>query len=392
MFNDMRHAATGPPFWLVFSPRSGYQTIVESLCSRVLRSGLFSFLAIVAAGSALTVGRSAPLNDNFANAILVTGSTNSLTGSNIGATAEAGESAHAGNPATNSVWWSWTAPFTGSVLVSTFGSSFDTELGIYTGSSVPNLSLVASDDDSGYTNSSKVIFHAYAGEAYRIAVDGFQGATGIIHLAIRPAGVPAPAWEFTDVYGNPLRSADLTNKVLLIDFWETICTGCIDELPHLIRLQDKFKDAGFQLIGLYANSGTQEDVRNFMQENGINYRIAESTPQIEADLGGLLGYPTKYLVDRDFKVVAQIGFTGNLAYYEKLIGPLLRSPMAVRLQAIWDAGTLRLTWPGVESGYVVEATDNLSSTNWATVQAISGQSSLSLSPEAGGRFYRLRKQ
>ena len=365
---------------------------MESLFSGWSRVGGSLFLWLVAAGPVITLGATAPLNDNFANSIVITGSSNSLTASNIGATAENGEPSHAGNPATNSVWWSWTAPFTGSVLVSTFASSFDTELGIYMGSSLANLALVASDDDSGFTNTSKIIFRAYAGETYRLAVDGFQGATGIIHLAITPVGKPAPTWAFMDVYGNLLSSVDLTNKVLLIDFWETTCVGCIEEMPYLIQLQSKFNDVGFQLVGLYANSGTPAEVQAFIQDNGINYRIAESNSEIEANFGGLLGYPTKYLVDRDFKVVARIGVTGNLAYYERLVGPLLRNPTAIRLQARWDAGALQLAWPGVDSGYVVESTDNLSSTNWVTVVAINGQSTLSLPFDTGARYYRLRKQ
>ena len=159
----------------------------------------------------------------------------------------------------------------------------------------------------------------------------------------------------------------------------------------MIQLQDKFKNAGFQLVGLYANSGSPDEVRTFMQDNGMNYRIAESTLQIETDLGGLFGYPTKYLIDREFNVVAHIGRTGDLAYYENLIGPLVRSRSGFRLEARWDAGALQLSWPGVESGYIVEATDNLSSTNWATVQVINGQTSLSVPPQTGGRFFRLRK-
>ena len=363
---------------------------MQSRGSRWFSAGLSLAVSLLAVGHVQT-GQSAPPNDNLANAIVITGSTNLTIASNAGATAEAGEPSHAGNPATNSVWWSWTAPSTGSFLVSTFNSSFDTELGIYTGSSLANLLPVASDDDSGFTNTSKVVFRAYTGETYRIAVDGFQGATGIVYLAISPVGTPAPTWDLIDVYGNPLRTADLTNKVLLIDFWETICTGCIEEMPHLIQLQEKFKNSGFQLVGLYANSGSPADVRDFILANGINYRIGESTTQIEDDLGGLIGYPTKFLVDREFKVVGKIGRTGDLAYYENLIGPLVRSRAGFRLEARWDAGVMQLSWPGVESGYVVEATDGLSSTNWATVQVISGQTSLTVPPQANSRFFRLRK-
>jgi hypothetical protein len=122
------------------------------------------------------------VNDMFANAITISGSSGQTTGSNVGATKESGEPSHAGNPGGASVWWKWTAPSNGQMTINTFGSSFDTLLGVYTGSSVGSLTLVASDDDGGDGTQSLVTFNAVSGTTYRIAVDGYSGATGNIIL------------------------------------------------------------------------------------------------------------------------------------------------------------------------------------------------------------------
>ena len=91
----------------------------------------------------------------------------------------------AGNSGGKSVWWTWTAPSSGSVQIDTIGSSFDTILGVYTGSSVSSLTTVASDDDSGGNYTSKVTFNAVAGTVYQIAVDGVQrGGSGNITLHV----------------------------------------------------------------------------------------------------------------------------------------------------------------------------------------------------------------
>jgi hypothetical protein len=122
-------------------------------------------------------------NDNFANSIHLSGTTVSTTGSNVGFTGETGEPNHAGvsNPL-NSAWWSWTAPSSGQVTLNTFGSNFDTTLGVYTGSAVNNLTALASNDDSGGTVQSQVTFNATAGTTYQIAVDGYSSSTGNIDL------------------------------------------------------------------------------------------------------------------------------------------------------------------------------------------------------------------
>jgi hypothetical protein len=124
-----------------------------------------------------------PPNDDFADSLElptgVVGVSGSRTGSNRSATKEAGElphaySAGAWNPGGKSVWWHWTAPYTGWVAFDTFGSDFDTMLGVYTGSAVHELTMVASNDDAPGSFQSRAIFPVRTGVTYRIAVDGYR--------------------------------------------------------------------------------------------------------------------------------------------------------------------------------------------------------------------------
>ena len=128
-------------------------------------------------------GSTAPANDNFASAQALTGSSATVNGTNNGATKETGEPNHAAKAGGKSVWYRWTPQSNGTVEVNTAGSSFDTLLAVYTGGAVNSLTPVASNDDdpSGGTRS-KVSFAATAGTTYRIAVDGYNAATGSIAL------------------------------------------------------------------------------------------------------------------------------------------------------------------------------------------------------------------
>src|SRR5436309_13842993 len=96
-------------------------------------------------------------SERFWRRFMITGAgTVAATGSNVGATSEAAEPFDiigAGN-GTPSVWWTWkaTCSFTvapSSPFISTSGSSFDTVLGVFTGSSLASLLPFAADDDSG---------------------------------------------------------------------------------------------------------------------------------------------------------------------------------------------------------------------------------------------------
>jgi len=125
-----------------------------------------------------------PANDDLASATILSGASVSVIGDNIGATKEAGEPDHAGNGGGASVWWSWTATADGVVRIDTSGSSFDTMLGVYTGTTVGSLLLVAQDDNGGADLTSRVTFNAISGRTYRIAVDGYRGETGNITLKL----------------------------------------------------------------------------------------------------------------------------------------------------------------------------------------------------------------
>ena len=82
--------------------------------------------------------RVGPANDFFADATQINGASARLSGSTVGATKQAGEPDHAGNPGGSSIWWTWTAPSTGTVSINTTGSRFDTLLAVYSGASSPS--------------------------------------------------------------------------------------------------------------------------------------------------------------------------------------------------------------------------------------------------------------
>lgn len=117
-------------------------------------------------------------NDLFVNRFSIAGQTNSVVGDNTTALKESGEPDHAGNAGGQSLWWSWVAPDSAPVRIGTLGSSFDTVLGVYRGSAVNALTLVAEDHRRGGAGQSTVTFEAVEGVEYQIAVDGFNDGTG----------------------------------------------------------------------------------------------------------------------------------------------------------------------------------------------------------------------
>ena len=56
------------------------------------------------------------------------------------------------------------------------------------------------------------------------------------------SGMKAPVCEFNDIDGKTHRSSDFEGKVLYIDFWATWCGPCKQEIPHMAKLYDHYKN------------------------------------------------------------------------------------------------------------------------------------------------------
>ncbi|MEM9035476.1 MAG: S8 family serine peptidase [Actinomycetota bacterium] len=107
-------------------------------------------------------------NDDASTAFVLDGVFGQIEGSTFGAGAEPGEAAHAGAPAATSVWFSFVAPSTGMLRLSTAGSSIDPRLAVY--DATTSLS-VAGGRATSEAGTAVVELVVERGRTYRIALD-----------------------------------------------------------------------------------------------------------------------------------------------------------------------------------------------------------------------------
>src|SRR5688500_2133067 len=168
----------------------------RQLINRILRNvdPIAGLAGKVQTGGRLNLDRalrstdSRPFNDDFATRARVSGSNLSIRTVNTGATTET-EPSIAGAAVTSSLWWEWIAPRSGIVRVSTDGSTYDTVVGIFTGSALNALTSVASNDNTADKLTARLEFTAQAGTTYQIAVAGKGGGNGLTLLDL--GAIPA---------------------------------------------------------------------------------------------------------------------------------------------------------------------------------------------------------
>ena len=115
------------------------------------------------------------------------------------------------------------------------------------------------------------------------------------------------SFETTDLEGNRVTSEELfsANKITLINFWQTFCEACIDEMPELDRLNREYGDKGFAVIGCVADVGNDE--KKLETAKKISSPYSYRTILLSADLYEALplhSTPTSYLLDSEGTVLA----------------------------------------------------------------------------------------
>jgi len=121
------------------------------------------------------------------------------------------------------------------------------------------------------------------------------------------AGKPAPDLKLKDLDGKDVSLSDLKGKVVFVNFWATWCGPCQDEIPMLIDMQNKYAAKGFTVVGIAMDDEGKSIVAPFVAKelydvNGqklhINYPILIGSDEAANKFGGIMGYPTSFLLSR----------------------------------------------------------------------------------------------
>lgn len=113
---------------------------------------------------------------------------------------------------------------------------------------------------------------------------------------------PLTTFSLETLDGRIVRSGDFKGKVLILNFWATWCPPCRAEIPDLVALQEKYRDA-VVVLGISLDEAPAADVRAFAERYHVNYPIAMATPAIYESFPGLGTLPMSLIVDRDGLVV-----------------------------------------------------------------------------------------
>jgi len=123
------------------------------------------------------------------------------------------------------------------------------------------------------------------------------------------ASTKMPSFTLENVItGENVESKEFAGKSLLIIFFATWCPPCIEEIPTLIDLQNKYRDRQFSIVGLSVDQDGKKVVQKLIEKKKINYPVLMADNSVTRKFGGVYGIPTSFLVNSNGNVVKK--YTG----------------------------------------------------------------------------------
>jgi len=118
--------------------------------------------------------------------------------------------------------------------------------------------------------------------------------------------------ELRSLSGRPIKLADYSGKVMLVNFWATWCGPCRTEIPELVKLHKEFKSQGLEMVGLSMENpdASAETVRNFVRDFQMDYRVGWATPEVAVTLmQGRESIPQSFVISGDGRILKRfVGF------------------------------------------------------------------------------------
>lgn len=110
--------------------------------------------------------------------------------------------------------------------------------------------------------------------------------------------------SFTAVDGRKVDLAELRGKIVLVDFWATWCPPCVEEVPGVVQAYEKFKDKGFEIVGISLDKD-KDALDKFTEENKMTWPQFFDGKGWDNEIAkrfNIQSVPTMWLLDREGKL------------------------------------------------------------------------------------------
>src|SRR5882672_8430615 len=110
-----------------------------------------------------------------------------------------------------------------------------------------------------------------------------------------------PQFSLPQLGGRTLRSDELKDKIVVLDFWATWCESCVSEIPEFNKLEKEYSSRGVRVIGLAVQSGWASDIQKFVKQYNMSYTVLVGNDDMVSDFG-VISFPNTYVIGPGWKL------------------------------------------------------------------------------------------
>ena len=112
-------------------------------------------------------------------------------------------------------------------------------------------------------------------------------------------GNRAPVFQLTSLNNDKISTADFRGKIVLLNFWSTLCAPCTAEMPALNRLYHAFSQQGFIVLAVSIDK-SEKPVKEFVNDKKIDFPVLmDSEKEVFFDDFAGPSLPASYLIGKD---------------------------------------------------------------------------------------------
>ncbi|MBV9762971.1 MAG: TlpA family protein disulfide reductase [Acidobacteriaceae bacterium] len=108
-------------------------------------------------------------------------------------------------------------------------------------------------------------------------------------------GGAAPAFSITTDQGQKITQASFGGKVLVLNFWATWCSPCVQEIPSLNDFQKRFAGSGVVVVAVSIDKSAQ-NYRRFLDRIHVSFDTARDPDADIPNEYGTFQYPETYII------------------------------------------------------------------------------------------------
>ena len=116
-------------------------------------------------------------------------------------------------------------------------------------------------------------------------------------------GAEVPDFELVSLDGSKKNIGDLQHKVMLVNFWASWCEACMEEMPSMVALREKYAARGFEILGINVDENPNQVVPSVVKNLNIHFPVFTDSSNVLSTLFDVHAIPLSVMINKNRKIL-----------------------------------------------------------------------------------------